>query len=499
MALPIVDQIANAARAFPDRPAIIDRDRGLTFGQLDAEVGACSDLLADLGAGPGEAVGLLLPNSALSVAALLGTARTGGASILFPPTLPAVELRHYCRDAGVRVVLSASAHRDLVEAAGGRAIARGPGDLEAFGVDGPRRMEDVRPGEGRRQEVRPGDFIGQLTSGVDSSPKIAIRTHAAVWSEIEDFADEIGLNADDATIVLPSIAHSYGLIGGTLAPLCRGGRVSLRQEFRPEEILGLIRHTRPSILYAVPFMYRAFAAAPATGAADVESLRLCFSAGGPLHRDVDDEFARRFGLRISQNYGTTEAGVICLRLAWTPELRGSVGRPLPRRVVTIVGAGSRPLAPGAVGDVIVQSPALARGYLDAPPRPGAAPGATLEDGSLATGDRGWMSDDGSLFLTGRKSQTIHVDGVAVDPAEIEGAIAALPGVREVAVVGVPHAERGEVAKAVVAAEGLTAADVVQHCRRCMEGVKVPEIVEFRPALPRTPAGKILRRVLIDPA
>ena len=497
MAPPIVDQIANAARAFPDRPAIIDRDRVLTFGQFDAELRACSDLLTNLGAGPGQAVGLLFPNSALSVAALLGTARTGGTAILFPSTLPVAELRHYCRDAGVSIVLSASAHRDLVEAAGGRAIARGPEDLEAFEFD-VRQMEDVRHGEGR-QEVRPGDFIGQLTSGVDSPPKIAIRTHAAVWNEIQDFADEIGLNADDATIVLPSIAHSYGLIGGTLAPLCWGGRVSLHQDFRPEEVLALIRHVRPSILYAVPFMYSAFAAISTAGTADMESLRLCFSAGGPLPRDVDDEFAKRFGRRICQNYGTTEAGVICLRLAWTPELRGSVGRPLRRRVVTIVGAGRRPFAPGAVGDVIVQSPALARGYLEAPPRPAAVPGVTLEDGILATGDRGRMSEDGNLFLTGRKSQTIHVDGVAVDPSEIEEAIAALPGVREVAVVGVPHAERGEVAKAVVAAEGLTAADVVQHCRRCMEGVKVPEIVEFRPALPRTPAGKILRRVLSDRA
>jgi long-chain acyl-CoA synthetase len=109
-----------------------------------------------------------------------------------------------------------------------------------------------------------------------------------------------------------------------------------------------------------------------------------------------------------------------------------------------------------------------------------------------------MNEDGSLFLLGRKSQIIRVAGVAVDPVEVERIIAMLPEVRDVAVVGVPHVEKGEVLKAVVAADGLTGADVVRHCQRFMEGITVPEIIEFRPALPRTPAGKILRRALRDP-
>lgn len=481
----IVGHFEEIARSFPGRPAVLERDRVLTFEGLYEELRACSDLLSTHGAGPGQAIALLMSNSTTSIVGLLGTARTESAAILFPSTLPAAELRRYCRDTGIRIVLSPFTHRYLVEAAGGRLMARGPGNLEMFGFDVPRPTE----------EVYPGDFIGQLTSGADQPPKLAIRTHAAVWSEIQDFADEIGLNADDSSLVLPSIAHSYGLIGGTLAPLCREGCVILRQDFSPEEILELIRNERPTILYAVPFMYRAFAAISHGGTADMDSLRLCFSAGGPLPRDVDDEFARRYGRRICQDYGTTEVGVICVRLTWTPELRGSVGRPIPGRLVTITDAFPRLLAPGEKGEVIVQSPALARGYLNTSPRTDTAPGTTIEGGRLFTGDLGWMSEDGNLFLAGRKSLIIHVAGVTVDTSEIEGAIAVLPGVKEVVVLGVPHAEKGEVVKAVVVAEGLTAEDVVEHCRRHMEGVKVPEIVEFQPSLPRTPAGKILRRAL----
>ncbi len=478
----IVKRIEHWARRSPGRPALADRHRVVTFGQLYEEIASCATLLSAHGIGERETVGLLLPNAAPFVAALFGVATAGKGAILFPPSLTASELLRYCRETSARLVLTGPDHRPIVEAAGGRLVGHGSGGVEAFGLDIP-----------PAKSLEPGDFIGQLTSGADRLPKIAIRTHAAVWNEIEDFADEIALAADDGVLVFPSIAHSYGLIGGTLAPLCRGGRVTLRDRFVPDEVLELIRRDRPTILYAVPVMYRALTMAPALGADELATLRLCFSAGAPLPRDVDDAFALRFGRRISQNYGTTEAGVISLRLEWTPRLQGSVGRPVRHRSVTIVDADGRALSPGSVGSVIVQSPALARGYLD-----GAQSGATtLQGGRLSTGDLGWVSEDGYLFLTGRASQIVRIGSTAVDLAEVEGVIGALPGVREAAVVEVRDPEGGARLKAVVVAEGLQAADVFAHCRRYLSRTAVPEIVEFQGALPRTAAGKILRRALRD--
>lgn len=479
---PIVDEIAGRAAASPGRPAVVEPGGAVTFAQLREGIAGCAALLAALGGAEGGAVGLLLPNSARFVVALLGIASVRSAAILFPSTLTAEEVRQYCRDAGTRVVLSGPLHREVLEAAGGRVVGRGGAGVEAFGFD-------VPPAEWSA----PGDFIGQLTSGADQPPKTAIRTHAAVHGEIQDFAGEIGLTDRDTVLVLPSIAHSYGLIGGTLAPLCRGGRVILPERFVPEEVVGLIQSERPTVLFAVPFMYRALVAAHMTGAADAASLRLCFSAGAPLSRDVDDGFARRFGRRICQDYGTTEAGVISVRLAWTERLRDSVGRPVRGRSVTIVDAGGHPLGPGEVGEVVVESSALARGYLAGPQA-----GTRIEGGRLSTGDLGWVSEDGDLFLTGRTSQRIRTADTVINAAEVEKVIAALPHVREVAVVGVPHPDKGTAVKAVVVADGLAAADIIEHCRRSLAGLQVPEIVEFRPALPRTPAGKILRRALRDP-
>jgi len=479
---PIADEIAHWAAVSPGRVAVVDREGEVTFTRFRDGIAACADLLTALAGAAGEPVGLFLPNSARFVTALLGAASAGSPAILFPSTFTAGELRQYCQEAGTRVVLSGPGHREAVEAAGGRLVRRGEMGVEAFAFDAP-----------AADGLEPADFIGQLTSGADQPPKIAIRTHAAVHGEIQDFADEIGLRERDVTLVLPSIAHSYGLIGGTLAPLCRGGRVLLPERFVAEEVAGLMQSTRPTIMYAVPFMYRALAAAPATGAMDAASFRLCFSAGAPLPRDVDDGFAARFGRRICQDYGTTEAGVISARLEWTERLRDSVGRPVRGREVSVVDGSGRRLRPGHVGEVIVESSALARAYLKK-----RHARTRIEGSRLITGDLGWVSEDGYLFLTARTSQQIRVAGILVDAAAVEAVIAALPRVREVAVVGVPHPGTGAVVKAVVVAEGLAAGDVIEHCRRFLEGHQAPQIVEFRPALPRTPAGKVLRRALRAP-
>ena len=474
----ILEQIEKAARTFPARPALADGTRVLTYSLLWEEAISCADLLVATGAAEGQAIGLFFPNSARFVAALLGAARVGCTAILFPPALTSEEFRYYCQAAGTQIVLSTPTFRDRLEAAGGRGLGSDASGLVPFGFDS-------SPGD----RVRQGDFIGQLTSGVDMPPKLAIRTHDAVWNEIRDFTAAIGVTAQDATLVLSSISHSYGLIGGTLAPLCQGGRVILRDRYKPEEVTQFVARERATILYAVPVTYRAMVTSPLEDPPDLSSLRLCFSAGAPLFRDTEDQFAERFGRRISQNYGTTEAGVISTGLEWDVRLRGSVGRPLRNRTIQIMDPHGQLLDPGQIGKVVVRSPALARTYLEGPQ------GVPTPIGDcLATGDLGWMSEDGYLFLAGRTSSMIHLAGLLIDPGEVEEVIGRLPLVREVAVVGVSH-PGGDRLKAVLVAEGLTASDVVQHCRRHLAESKIPKIVEFRDALPRTPAGKIIRRVL----
>ncbi len=475
----IIEQIAGWAAKTPGLPAITDRTKAVTFGQLWEDVGSCADFLTRRGVGESAAVGLLLPNRGLFVTTLLSIARVGAVAVLFPTSLSAAELRRYVEMAGARWVLAAVAHRDLILEAGGQPTSGSHEDLEAFAFD-------VRP----TGTLTRDDFIVQLTSGVDQPSKLAVRTYAAVENEILAFAEEITLAQSDTTLVLSSIFHSYGLIGGTLTPLCRGGRVILQDGFDPPVVLQHIRQERPTILFGVPVMYRRIIETPAREGDDLSSLRLCFSAGAPLPQDADDEFALRFRRRISQDYGSTEAGVITLRLKWTPQLQTSVGRPVRGRTVVIVDTHGRPLPPGEIGEAIVESSALARGYLGDVP-----PGTTIHQGRLHTGDLGWADEDGHLFLVGRKSSLIHAAGVTVDPSAVETVIARMPGVLDVAVVGTPDPAGGERVKVVVVAEGIATEHILHYCRRHLPDTHQPEVVEFRATIPRTPAGKILRRVM----
>jgi long-chain acyl-CoA synthetase len=475
----IIEQIAGWAAKTPGHPAITDRMKAVTFGRLWEGVNSCADFLTRHDAAEGAAVGLLLPNRGLFVTALLSITRIGAVAVLFPTSLSATELRRYVQMTGTRWVLAGSAHRGLILDAGARPASGSHEDLEVFALD------VVPTGTLTRD-----DFIVQLTSGVDQPSKLAVRTHTAVGSEIRDFAEEIKLTQRDTTLVLSSIFHSYGLIGGTLAPLCRGGRVILHDGFDPQIVLQRIRQERPTILFGVPVMYRRIIETPPREGDDLSSLRLCFSAGAPLPQDVDDEFARRFGHRICQDYGSTEAGVIALRLRWAPGLQQSVGRPVRGRTIVIADTHGRPLPRGQIGEVIVESSSLARGYLGDVP-----PGTTIHEDRLHTGDLGWVDEDGDLFLVGRKSSLIHAAGVTVDPSAVEAVIAGMPGVRDVAVVGTPDPAGGERVKAVVVAEGMATEHILHYCRQHLPDTHQPEVVEFRAAIPRTPAGKILRRVL----
>jgi long-chain acyl-CoA synthetase len=454
----IVEQIEEHVRSRPAHPALVDRRGMTTFGQMWDEISSCARLVEACGVGDGDAVGVLLPNSALFVAVLLGIAKTGCTAILLPASLPAGDVRGYCRGAGAGVVLAGPEQRELLRAAGARPAIQWRADLESSAFDAP-----------PERRVRPGDFIGQLTSGVDQPSKVAVRTQAAVWSEILDFAREVGLTSGDISLVVSSIAHSYGLIGGTLAPLCQGGCAIVGERFTPEEVARIAREERPTLMFGIPVVYRGLLALPGAERDDFASLRLCLSAGAPLPRDVDDDFAARYEKRICQDYGSTEVGVITMRLRWRPHLADSVGRPVRGRTVTVVDAQGQPLPPGQVGEVVVESRAVARCYL-----PESNP-ALLHGDRFTTGDLGWFDDEGNLFLRGRKSSVIRTAAAAVDPAQVEAVIAQLPEVREVAVVGVP-----------------------EHCRRYLVPGHVPEIVEFCERLPRTPAGKVLRRFLRTP-
>ena len=239
-------------------------------------------------------------------------------------------------------------------------------------------------------------------------------------------------------------------------------------------------------------MYRVLAGTQ--GDYDVSSVRFPISGGEPLPLAVIDAFEKRFNVPIFEGYGQTEAApVVTLN---TPGQRkiGTIGRALPNVEIAIWDDQNHVLPTGQVGEIMVRGRNVMEGYHHLPEETA----KTISDGWLHTGDLGQLDEDGFITITGRKKDLIISAGENIYPREIEEALAQHPGVKEVAVIGVKDEVRGEVPKAfVIAREGekLDEKELRSFCRETLANYKVPKYFEIVPDLPRTPTGKVLKRML----
>ena len=271
------------------------------------------------------------------------------------------------------------------------------------------------------------------------------------------------------------LSHAHGLGNALLAGLRAGASLVLRPRFLRRQVLDLLVQERVTAFPAVPFMLRMLAATDRRRRVALDALRLCLSAGAPLPREVFLAFRDRFGVAVRQLYGLTEAGSVTCDLAEDADPE-TVGRPLGNVAVTIEDDHGNALPAGARGEIVVRSPAAVGGA--------ATP--------LRTRDLGCLDPRGRLVVSGRTSLFINTAGNKVDPAEVEAALRSHPAVGDVAVFGLAAAHDEQVVAAAVVRAGETTADALRaHCRELLAPHKVPRVVTFRDALPRSPLGKVL--------
>jgi long-chain acyl-CoA synthetase len=292
--------------------------------------------------------------------------------------------------------------------------------------------------------------------------------------------------------------HSYGLGSCMLAALASGATLTLLEDPHPfvlqrDHALEVLARTRATVFPAVPFILRLLAEAPRHG--DLSSLRLCPSAASAQPRPTYEAFAQRFGVPIRQLYGSTETGAVAANLdddPWTTWR--SVGRPLDGVEIAVLDAAGEPTADGRIGQIAVRSPAMTRGYADRPQ----LNGELFAGGWFLTNDRGRVDEAGRVHISGRKQLLIDVKGDKVDPVEVEDVLAVHPNVHEVVVVGVESGAEGEdLIKAVVVPDGgCEARELIRFARERLSNYKVPQMVEFRDEIPRSPSGDVLRKYLI---
>jgi acetyl-CoA synthetase len=485
--------------------------RDLTYGELRERSSRLAAALADLGIGPGDAVGTLMGKSAELVVTVLAIWRRGAVHVpLFTAFAPAaIAMRLQGSDARVVVVDTDQRPKldpsdDMPSDPPWRVVTLGDsppaGDLsfDALVDSTAAAVEPVATGPA-------APFIMIFTSGTTGTPKgvpVPVRALAHMVMYLEFGYD---LREDDVYWNAADPGWAYGLYYAITAPLAAGRRsILLRPGFSPELSWRVLADFGVTNYAAAPTVYRALRNSEAP--ANVR-LRCASSAGEPLTPDLIPWGEETFGVPIRDHYGQTELGMVVAN-AWHPDLSGaikpgSMGVPLPGHSIAVLrNEVDEPAPAGTLGRVAVDSTAPLFGFIGYHNEPERTAQRFTEDGRwYLTGDVAQRDDDGCFFFSSRDDDVIIMAGYRIGPFDVESVLAAHDDVAEAAVIGVPDALKGEVIEAyVVPRQGVTpsdalTADLQQHVKAKFAAHAYPRRVHYLEALPKTPSGKIQRFIL----
>ncbi len=488
------------ADATPDRTAVVYRDEQLSLAELVERIERLANGLSKHGIGAGDAVGLVLRDDPWFVAAFHAIAALGAKVVPANPAFKQAELDFWFRSTGVRAVISDERTAGVCERivagfdAPVQVIGSGAGHGQSVTLAGL-----VEEGSAERLEARPPDepLVGQFSSGSTGRPKRLDRTHGQCLAEAESYL-ALGLTAQDKILAAVPLFHTWGMGACIFGAAVSGATLVILEDPHPfllkrHRALELIENEGITVFPGVPFNYRLMADSPAD--ADLSSLRLCFTAGMAMPRETFEAFGERFGVLVRQLYGSTETGMIAANMSDDPvSTFESVGTPVKGVSVEIVDDDGAAVPQGETGEVTVASPSSTIGYGDLPELNAVA----FRDGRFFTGDLGRVDENGMLFIEGRKKLLIETGGFKVDPIEVEAVINAHPAVTESVVVGVDTEVPGEQkVKAVVVLEGeCEERELIAYGRERLANFKVPQSIEFRDEIPKSPLGKVLRKYLV---
>ncbi len=472
----LAGELRQAAAREPDRVAVVDDRRQVTYGELlDRAERLARALRATAGVEPGDRVGLLCRNSAGVVETMVAVTSLGADPVLVNIGLSAPQLATVARDQRLRVLI----HDDESEP---------PDGLDGIGEA---RLEELI-GAAPPGELAPPERAGRtivLTSGTTGAPKGALRPTPGGFAPLCSMIDRIPLRAGERLLIPAPLFHTWGYAGLQIALALRG-TVVLRRRFEPAAAqAAMVRHECTAMI-AVPVMLQQLMELPPT--LPRPPLRVVAVSGSALPGALATRFMDRYGDVLYNLYGSTE--VSWASIATPADLRaapGTAGRPPHGTRVAVLDDGGRPVPTGVVGRLFVGNEMLFEGYTS---------GTSRErcDGLLATGDLGHLDAAGRVFVDGREDDMIVSGGENVFPSEVENLLADLPQVREVAVIGVPDPEYGRrLAAYVVLHPGapLGADEVRDHVRRHRARFCVPRDVVFLESLPRNATGKVRVRDL----
>jgi long-chain acyl-CoA synthetase len=477
----------EAARQYPERPAVRLDDLVITYAQLNALSARAADWLRERGVAPGDRVGIMLPNVAEFPVLYYGVLRAGGTVVPMNPLLKAREVGHYLGDSGAKLVFAAATA--ATEAAGGAASL----GAQAVAVDADTLAEIAARPSSSEIAARADDDTAVIlyTSGTTGTPKGAELTHANLQrNAVVATTTLLDLGPDDVVMGCLPLFHSFGQTCGLNAAVAAGACLTLIPRFDPVTALKVIERDRVTVFEGVPTMYVAMLNAGADSA-DTSTLRLAISGGAALPVEVLRGFEQTFDTVVLEGYGLSETSPVATFNTPTQRKPGSIGVPIAGVELKLVDVT------GEVGEIAIRGHNVMKGYWQRPD----ASLAALRDGWFHTGDMARRDEDGFYFIVDRKKDLIIRGGFNVYPREIEEVLYEHPAVLEAAVLGTPHPAHGEeVVAAVALRPGATAApeELREYVKARVAPYKYPRHVWLVDALPKGPTGKVLKREIVIP-
>lgn len=493
----VVHMLRWAAQTNPNALALVYGSDSLTYADYLACVSRFAHELISLGIDNNDCrVCLIMANCLDMAIAVFGVQAAGAQIVPLNPAYTVSELEPILNDADPRLILVGDDIASPLET-----VFDKLSNCTVVRIGARTRRLAVRRDAGADSAKLPlpkpfGISAIQYTGGTTGRSKGVMLSHAAVVTNIAQREALLPTEPGDRVLIMTPLFHVYAIAMGLYLAANCGGTLYILPRYKPSLLLEAIERQKITVLAATPTIYTGLLASEELAGADCSSLRICCSGSSALPAAILQQWEAITGCPICEGYGQTEAGPI---LTHNPRygLRkpGSVGVALPATNIEIVdpAEGNVRLPTGAIGEIRAHGPQLMSGYRNLPE----LSAETLREGWLYTGDLGELDGDGYLFVRGRKKDMVIVSGYNVYPREVEEVLYRFPGIRDAAVIGVTDSYRGEKLVGCLVGSRVTDEELHGFLAQHLTRYKIPEEFCFLENLPRTPAGKIDKRALVD--
>ncbi len=494
----LVDNLIEAARQHPSRPALRLDEAVLSYQDLLEAASRVAAFLRARGLVPGDRVGLVLPNVPAFPVLFYGSLMAGGVVLPLNPLLRTREFAYYLTDSRTGLVFAGEHGAEAVTAAAASVgvecmlvAALGPTTdqlADAPAIGGPVQVADE------------DTAVLLYTSWVTGKPRGAQLTHANLSTNAATSAAVLKCTAADILMGCLPMFHLFGLTGALNAAVSSAACLTLMPRFHPAKALEVIDRDKVTIFEGVPTMYSAMLQTQDRGTYDTSTLRTCVTGGSAMPVEVLQSFEEAFGCIVLEGYGLSETSPVAAFNHMDAERKpGSIGTPVAGTELRLVDDDGHEIPAGKqeVGEIEIRGEGVMKGYWEHPEDTD----KILRDGWLRTGDLATRDEDGYYFIVDRKKDLIIRGGYNVYPGEIEDALLEHEAVAEVAVVGIAHAHLGEeVGAAIVLRPGAlaTVAELRNFAKLRVAAYKYPRHIWIVNDLPRDATGVVLRRAVAPP-